>query len=271
MPELPEVETTRQGIRPHIEGCQLTQIIIRQSQLRWPIPAQITQTLPGQTLLAVSRRGKYLLLQFPSGHLMVHLGMSGSLRILSSSQPAGKHDHVDIIFDRNTTLRFTDPRRFGSILWAGETPEAHPLLSTIGPEPLSSAFTGAYLYQLSRGKKVAVKTFIMNSHVVPGVGNIYANESLFLAGIRPQRQAGRVSLQRYQHLVETIKGVLEKAIKQGGTTLRDFTGSDGKPGYFRQSLAVYGRGGMDCPQCGEPLAEARLAQRTTVYCPACQR
>ena len=271
MPELPEVETTRRGIRPHIEGRRVSGIIIRQRQLRWPIPKQINDHLRDQPLESISRRGKYLLLRFPSGHLMIHLGMSGSLRILEPGTAAGPHDHVDILFDRQIVLRFTDPRRFGSILWAGPTPAEHPLLCQLGPEPLSVAFNPEYLFARSRGRRSAVKTFIMDSRIVPGVGNIYANEALFQAGLHPKRQAGRIALPRYETLVEQIRTVLESAIRQGGTTLRDFTGSDGRPGYFRQSLMVYGRGGEACRNCGLALREIRLGQRSTVYCTRCQR
>lgn len=270
MPELPEVETTRRGIAPHIEGCRIEQLVVRQPKLRWPIPAALAQQVSGQPILGVRRRGKYLLIDLPDGALLLHLGMSGSLRILESGQAAGKHDHVDIELDSGRLLRLTDPRRFGALLWqpAGEE---HSLLATLGPEPLSDGFTAEYLQQCCAGRRSAIKALIMDSHVVVGVGNIYANEALFMAGIDPRRAAGRVSKQRLEKLVDAIRFVLTCAIEQGGTTLRDFVGGDGKPGYFSQHLNVYGRGGAACLHCGTILKEVRLGQRSTVFCPGCQR
>ena len=270
MPELPEVETTRRGIEPHILKRAVQSVIVREPRLRWPVTESLAQQMPGHVLQRINRRGKYLLLETDAGVLLIHLGMSGSLRIVTQTFPLRKHDHVDLVFDRNTVLRFTDPRRFGCLLWLTTDPCAHPLLRELGPEPLSDEFDGAYLKQRSRHKKVAVKNFIMDSKVVVGVGNIYANEALFAAGIRPGRAAGRVSLAQYQLLVKKIKAVLARSIKVGGTTLRDFTGGDGQPGYFKQSLKVYGRDGEPCKNCGEVIRLSRQGQRGTFYCPQCQ-
>jgi len=270
LPELPEVETTRRGIEPHLKGRILTEVLVREPRLRWPVPPELPGQICGQRILDVGRRGKYLLLHLQSGTLLVHLGMSGSLRILSQSEPPGKHDHVDLITDRGTVARFNDPRRFGAWLWTTDW-TSHPLLSSLGPEPLSPDFSGAHLFRLSRGRKLSVKHFIMDSRVVVGVGNIYANEALFLAGIDPRRAAGRISSNRMDTLADTIRRVLENAIEVGGTTLRDFVNSDGKPGYFRQSLQVYGREGQCCRVCGSPLRHIRLGQRSTVFCAQCQR
>jgi formamidopyrimidine-DNA glycosylase len=271
MPELPEVETTRRGIEPHVRGRAIAGLVVRQRQLRWPVPARLEQKLRGQSIDAVQRRGKYLLLSVGDGTLIIHLGMSGSLRIIRNEQPPGKHDHVDLLLDNGTRLRFTDPRRFGAWLWTGKAPGQHPLLASLGPEPLDERFNAAYLHGLAHGRKLAVKSFIMDSHVVVGVGNIYANEALFRAGIHPRRAAGRISLQRYRHLADAIKEVLDEAIRQGGTTLRDFVGGEGKPGYFSQQLQVYGRWHAPCPRCARPIHEARIGQRSSFFCPACQR
>ena len=271
MPELPEVETTLRGIAPHIVGQDVTTVTVRQSRLRWPIPADLPALLCGGRISRVARRAKYLLLYLPQGVLILHLGMSGSLRILTRYQEPGKHDHLDIGFSNGVFLRLTDPRRFGAALWTDTDPDQHALLRNLGPEPLLEEFDGHYLYRQSRGRRVAVKQFIMDSHVVVGVGNIYANEALFAAGISPRRAAGRVSLARYQQLAHVIREVLANAIAHGGTTLRDFLGSEGKPGYFRQELKAYGRGGEPCVSCGSDLKEVRMGQRTTVYCNQCQR
>lgn len=271
MPELPEVETTRRGIAPHIENRTIKTVQIRDSRLRWPVAADLPNILTGQRIQAVARRGKYLLLETGTGVLLVHLGMSGSLRIIDNALPVGKHDHVDIAFDNGTVLRFNDPRRFGSILWAtGEVAE-HTLLKNLGPEPLGDGFDGKLLHVQSKNCTMAVKSFIMDSHVVVGVGNIYANEALFMAGILPSRQAGKISQARYQLLADSIRVVLQQAIQQGGTTLRDFVNEAGKPGYFRQQLKVYGRAGLPCLHCGQALTEIRLGNRSTVFCRACQR
>lgn len=271
MPELPEVETTRRGIEPHIENNKVSKVILRRKTLRWPITPALSKDLPGETIQSVSRRGKYLLLATQKGCLLIHLGMSGSLRIVESSRAAAKHDHVDVVFANNKVLRYTDPRRFGCILWETEPIEAHSLLASLGPEPLEGNFHTDYLFKKSRRRNVAVKTFIMDSKVVVGVGNIYANESLFLAGISPKRSAGKISKPRYEKLVECIQQVLQQAIDVGGTTLKDFTGSDGEPGYFAQSLHVYGRRGEPCHGCNGTLKEIRQGQRSTVYCPQCQK
>ena len=271
MPELPEVETTRRGIEPHIENNKVSKVILRRKTLRWPITPALSKDLPGETIQSVSRRGKYLLLATQKGCLLIHLGMSGSLRIVESSRAAAKHDHVDVVFANNKVLRYTDPRRFGCILWETEPIAAHPLLASLGPEPLEDNFHTDYLFKKSRSRNVAVKTFIMDSKVVVGVGNIYANESLFLAGISPKRSAGKISKPRYEKLVECIQQVLQQAIDVGGTTLKDFTGSDGEPGYFAQSLHVYGRRGEPCHGCNGTLKEIRQGQRSTVYCPQCQK
>jgi formamidopyrimidine-DNA glycosylase len=271
MPELPEVETTRRGITPYIEGQTVKRVIIRQPRLRWPVPENLEQILKGLRIQAVSRRAKYLLLATDAGTLLLHLGMSGSLRIISDGQTAGKHDHIDFIFADEIILRFNDPRRFGAALWTTEPAEQHPLLKDLGPEPLLEDFSGDLLYDLSRNKKTPIKSFIMDSHIVVGVGNIYANEALFMAGIHPARQAGKISLSRYQKLAGCIQVILRQAIEQGGTTLRDFVNEAGKPGYFQQQLNVYGRVGLPCTRCQQILKEIRLANRSTVFCSDCQR
>lgn len=272
MPELPEVETTRQGITTHIKGKQVSDVILRHHQLRWPIDPQLPTYLTRKKLLDIHRRGKYLLLKFVHGHLLIHLGMSGSLRIINTKTDAPqKHDHVDIVFSGNIGLRFHDPRRFGSILWTTDDPFSHKLINKLGPEPLSDNFTSEYLFKASRKRKKDVKTFIMDSHIVVGVGNIYANESLFSAGIRPTKAAEKLTRNQCDQWVTEIKTVLQRSITQGGTTLRDFVGGDGKPGYFAQQLNVYGRGGKPCITCKQPLKDIRQAQRATVYCPLCQK
>lgn len=270
MPELPEVETTRRGIAPHIENQVIKEVIVRDSRLRWPVPRGLDKKLRGHTVTAVTRRAKYLLIATSNGTLMLHLGMSGSLRIVPASTTPQKHDHVDIVFDNGQCLRLRDPRRFGSIHYIKEDPYEHALLNKLGPEPLADDFTGEYLYQQSRKRQVAVKNFIMNSHVVVGVGNIYASESLFLAGIDPRRKAGSISRGRYLRLAETIKQVIAAAIRAGGTTLRDFSKSDGKPGYFAQELKVYGLQGHPCPNCSKPIQRLSIGQRASYYCRHCQ-
>lgn len=270
MPELPEVETSRRGIAPHIEGREVKRVIVRDRRLRWPVPSDLANCLEGERLVAVGRRGKYLLLQFPKGHVLMHLGMSGNVRIVGSSEVVMKHDHVDIVFSGDKILRLNDPRRFGAVLWTSAEVAEHDLISHLGPEPLSEDFTFDLLYRRSRKRKQAVKTLIMDSRVVVGVGNIYANEALFKAGIRPSKAAGIISRAAYQRLFDEIRDVLARAIEQGGTTLKDFVGGDGKPGYFKQELLVYGRGGKPCTVCKKPLKEVRLGQRSTVYCTSCQ-
>lgn len=270
MPELPEVETSRSGIAPYVEGQEVLAVLVRERRLRWPVPRDIDRRLPGSTITAVRRRAKYLLLDTPGGSAMMHLGMSGSVRIIDAGEPAGKHDHVDIQLASGKALRFRDPRRFGSLLWAVD-PALHPLIRDLGPEPLSDSFDGDYLRERSRGRRVSIKQFIMNAGIVVGVGNIYASEALFGAGIHPRRQAGRVSADRLAALATSIKLVLTRAIEAGGTTLRDFHGGDGEPGYFRQQLDVYGRQDMPCRQCRAPITAIVLGQRSTFYCKRCQR
>jgi len=271
MPELPEVETVRRGITPHIQGENVTEVIIRHPTLRWPIPGELTHKLPGQPLQNIQRRAKYLLLSFPSGTLILHLGMSGSLRILPKESAVEKHDHFDLVMANGLCLRLNDPRRFGAVLWSDDAIQTHPLIKALGPEPLSDDFDGALLYQKSRKRNIAIKQFLMDNKVVVGVGNIYANESLFLSGIDPRRKAGSISSTRYQRLAEIVKQVLAEAIKQGGTTLKDFTQSDGKPGYFQQQLRVYGRAGEACPTCGKGIKQITQGQRSSFYCAHCQR
>lgn len=270
MPELPEVETTRRGISPHIIGRSVTTVTIRQPRLRWPITSDLANILRGQTLQRIDRRAKYLLLHFDTGCLLIHLGMSGSLRILHSAVEPAKHDHVDLVFDQTSILRYNDPRRFGAILWLGAEVLQHPLLAKLGPEPLSDAFSGAYLFEQSRQRQQCIKQWLMNQSTVTGVGNIYANEALFDSGIHPLRAAKQISLEEYQQLVAEVKRILQAAITQGGTTLRNFTNSEGKPGYFKQQLRVYGRNGQPCRQCQTTLEETRINGRSSVFCPQCQ-
>lgn len=271
MPELPEVETTLRGLKPHITQQKVVKVIIRHPQLRWPVPMGITSALKGQIVNRIYRRAKYLLFDFNTGTLLLHLGMSGRLRILSTPLAPQPHDHIDICFANQKTLRFTDPRRFGALLWVKGPPEQHPLLVNIGPEPLSAAFDGAYLWQKAQRKKMPVKSYIMDSAIVAGVGNIYAAEALFQAKIAPHAAAGSLSLSAYTRLAAAIKSVLSHAIAKGGTTLKDFTKSDGSPGYFRIELQAYGRGGEPCTRCRTMLVSTRIGQRSTVYCPTCQR
>ncbi len=269
MPELPEVETTRRGIAPHLEGHQVTRLIVREPRLRWPIPEDLAIQIEQQTFTSIRRRAKYLLLDIGGGTLISHLGMSGNLRLVPTGTPVLKHEHVDIELDSGLTLRYTDPRRFGALLWQ-RAGEVHPLLARLGPEPLSAEFDGERLYQLSRKRSIAVKPYIMDNAVVVGVGNIYATEALFFAGIDPRREAGSISRARYLKLAEEIRRVLARAIDSGGTTLRDFVGGDGKPGYFQQELFAYGRAGQLCKICGTTLSEVKLGQRSSVFCRRCQ-
>jgi len=270
MPELPEVETTRNGIAPHIQGQRISGVVVRQARLRWPITDDLASLLTGRSVHSVERRAKYLLLGLTNGTLILHLGMSGSLRILPHETAPGKHDHFDLLF-KACCLRLRDPRRFGAVLWTDQPVTQHPLISHLGPEPLSAEFSSDYLHRQAQRRRVAVKNLIMDGRVVVGVGNIYANEALFRAGIHPARSAGRISAARYARLTEEIKSVLTTAIQRGGTTLRDFQQEDGKPGYFAQELLVYGKTGSACPGCGAPLRQQRIGQRSSFYCSHCQR
>ena len=270
MPELPEVETSRRGIEPYLVGQTVTDVVVRQRQLRWPVPRSLDSSLPGQQVRSVDRRAKYLLINTDAGSAILHLGMSGHVSILPQGTPAGVHDHVDILLDSGEMLRLRDPRRFGSLHWS-KKPHSHKLIRDLGPEPLSDAFDGVHLYEASRGRKVAVKPFIMTASVVVGVGNIYASEALHRSGIHPKRPAGRISRARYDALADALKDVLQRAIEAGGTTLRDFYGSDGSTGYFQQELDVYGRDGEPCTSCGETIRSIVLGQRNTFYCTSCQR
>lgn len=271
MPELPEVETTLRGIKPHIIKQKIDDVIVRHPRLRWPVPTDLKHKLQGQRLLELKRRGKYLILSFKTGSIILHLGMSGSLRILSTPTAPQKHDHIDICFTNKKYLRFTDPRRFGALLFTEDDPEQHALLVHIGPEPLSAAFNGDYLYKRAKGKTLSVKSYIMDGKIVAGVGNIYATEALFKASILPQKEAGKVTQDQYQKLAVAIKKILKHAIEKGGTTLKDFMHSWGKPGYFRIELQAYGRHHLPCRRCQTPLKSARIGQRSTVFCPQCQK
>ncbi len=270
MPELPEVETTCRGLAPHLVGRRVLGLEIRQPRLRWPIPAIVHRSLPGERIEAIERRAKYLLVHTRAGSALLHLGMSGSLRVLAPETPIGIHDHYDWRLDSGRVLRYTDPRRFGCLLW--QTPgRTHPLLAGLGPEPLSDTLDGAYLKARAAGRKVPIKSFLMDQKIVVGIGNIYASEALFAAGIHPLRAAGAVSLQRYVRLAEAVKRILAYAIERGGTTLRDFISPDGAPGYFEQELFVYGRAGQPCRVCGTPIRNRVIGQRSTFFCPVCQR
>lgn len=270
MPELPEVETTRRGIQPYLEGARIEAVVVREPRLRWPVSPEL-EGLVGQRISAVERRAKYLLLRCGEGTVLVHLGMSGSLRIAQPELPWRKHDHVAMTFSRGQQLRFHDPRRFGAWLWTAADPFDHPLLRDLGPEPLGHAFTAEHLKCAFAGRRRSVKEALMDAKVVVGVGNIYACEALFLAGIHPRRAAGRISLQRLQGLVDAVRLVLEASIRQGGTTLRDFLHEDGSPGYFRQQLRVYARAGEACRICDGAVRREVLGQRSTYFCPRCQR
>jgi formamidopyrimidine-DNA glycosylase len=271
VPELPEVETTLRGVAPHLLGRRVAEVRVRDGRLRWPVPEDLARHLTGARVERARRRGKYLLLGLDDGALMIHLGMSGSLRILAANKAPGRHDHIDLVMDSGRLLRFTDPRRFGSFHWLSRDDDSHPLLRHLGLEPLSPDFDGPALHAASRGRRAPVKSLIMDQRVLVGVGNIYANEALFAAGIRPTRRADRVNRAGCERLAARIREVLENAIRMGGTTLRDYTDERGRPGYFAQSLLVYGRGGLPCRRCGRALKEVRLGQRTTVYCAGCQR
>lgn len=269
MPELPEVETTRRGIKPYIHQQTIREVIVRQPKLRWPVPPEIHQ-IEGQLVESVTRRGKYILLETATGTALIHLGMSGSLRIVDAGTEAEKHDHVDIVLNTNKVVRLRDPRRFGAFLWTKKNPLKHKLIRSLGPEPLTDDFNADYLFGVSRGRNMSIKQFIMNGHVVVGVGNIYACESLFMSKISPKWAAGKVSKARYTKLVDEIKTVLANAIEQGGTTLQDFVQVEGSPGYFKQELNVYGRAGGACFECQSAIKQITQGQRSTFYCSKCQ-
>jgi len=270
MPELPEVEVCRQGITPHIIDQTVAQVIVRHKTLRWPIPDSV-QKMVGHKIEAVERRSKYLLIRFTHGTLVLHLGMSGTIRIINATTEVAKHDHFDLVLNNQKTLRLNDPRRFGAVLWFDLHIDEQGLLAKLGPEPLSDEFTYGYLFEKAKNRKVPIKTFLMNNHVVVGVGNIYANESLFKAGILPTALAGTISKKRFNALTDIIKEVLAAAILQGGTTLKDFTQADGRPGYFAQQLLVYGRAGEKCSVCETILEEVRQSNRSSVFCSTCQK
>jgi len=270
MPELPEVETTRRGIAPHLAGRTISGVTLRTAKLRLPLSPELPQQLSGQRINAVDRRGKYLLFACSGGTLLLHLGMTGHLRLVPAGTPPGRHDHVDLHLDNGAMLRFTDPRKFGTLLWLSGDPLQHPLIAGLGPEPLSDGFSADYLYGRSRGRSVAIKLFIMNSRIVVGVGNIYANEALFRARINPQLAAGSLTAEQAEQLATAVRRVLDDSIARGGTTLRDYLDAAGNPGYFRLELLAYGRGGEPCSVCGTPLRSSRLGGRSTCWCPVCQ-
>ncbi len=274
MPELPEVETTRRGLAPHVAGQTIRAVIVRNPALRWPIPAQLPATLSGATIAGIDRRGKYLLLRIEArtpGWLILHLGMSGSLRIVPADSAPGPYDHFELALADGRALRLRDPRRFGAVLWVGGNAARHPLLDHLGVEPLSEAFTGDFLYAHTRRRSAAIKPVLMDAHLVVGVGNIYANEALFEAGINPRLPARRLGRERCARLVAAVRHTLRRAIRAGGSSLRDFVGADGEPGYFQQQYFVYGRTGEACRTCGGPIRQIRQGQRSTFYCPRCQR
>jgi len=271
VPELPEVETTRRGLAPLLQGQRVDAVIVRNRALRWPVPRDLARRVSGCTVHAVERRGKYLLIDCGGGWIILHLGMSGSLQVVPGTTPAGKHDHVDLVLASGMVARLTDPRRFGAVLWEPDDPLRHPLLARLGPEPLGTEFNAAWVHDHTRGRKAAIKTVVMDSHIVVGVGNIYASESLFHAGIHPGLAAGRISLLRCEKLVAAIRETLAAAIDAGGSTLRDYVGAEGRPGYFQQSCFVYGRQGEPCRVCGSPVRSLRQGQRSTFFCPSCQR
>jgi formamidopyrimidine-DNA glycosylase len=271
LPELPEVETIRRGIRGALRGRQIAALVLREPRLRWRVDGALSATVIGQSVRDVRRRAKYLIIDLDTGSLIVHLGMSGSLRVLDPATPLLAHDHYDLLLDSGRCLRFNDPRRFGSLHWCAGDPAKHPLLASLGPEPLTAEFSTEYLARRARGRRVAIKQLLMDQRVVVGVGNIYASEALFRAGVHPRRAAGRVSKVRLAALVEGVQAVLGDAIRAGGTTLRDYVRADGEPGYFRQRLYVYERTGRSCRRCRTPIRHLVQGQRSTYYCPRCQR
>ena len=277
MPELPEVETTRRGVAPHVIGRRVKAVHVYDGRLRWPVPSTLGEILRNQRITAVDRRSKYLLFRSAPGSLLVHLGMTGSLGVRriavpdAAQLPRERHDHVDIVFEGDVLLRYHDPRRFGSMLWLPAGDALHPLLAALGPEPFDAGFDAAYLHRVTRGRRAAIKVALMDNHLVTGVGNIYANEALFRAGIRPALPAGRLSLARAGRLVDAVREVLTEAIAKGGSTLRDYVAADGRPGDFQLDYAVYGREGADCPACGAKVRVRRIGQRSSFFCQACQR
>jgi formamidopyrimidine-DNA glycosylase len=271
MPELPEVETTRRGIEPAVRGRVIESVLVREPRLRWRVPRELPEQAAGQRLRELRRRAKYLLFDLESGTMILHLGMSGSLRLMSAAAAPALHDHVDIVLDSGLCVRFNDPRRFGSLLWTRGDPLEHPLLRSLAPEPLSAEFNGAYLARAAKGRSVAIKQLLMNGQIVVGVGNIYASEALFRAGIRPRRAAGRITRAEFDALAKAIKAVLRDAIRAGGTTLRDYVNPEGTPGYFRQKLFVYERTREPCRVCRTPVRHFVQGQRSTYFCPKCQR
>lgn len=271
MPELPEVEITRRGLLPHVVGRRIRDVVVRNPNLRWPVPKDLRRTLQGLRVLGVRRRGKYLLFDTRKGHLLVHLGMSGRISIVPEAKPARAHDHIDLQFEDHNALRLTDPRRFGAMLWLDAPAEEHALLSGLGLEPYDAGFTGAAMHRLAKGRRVAVKQFLMNSRIVTGIGNIYASEALWEARVHPGRSAGRISARRWELIVAAILKTLDRALAAGGSTLRDFSSADGKPGHFQFEFAVYGREGQPCRRCATPIRALRQGQRSTFYCPRCQR
>ena len=271
MPELPEVETSRRGIEPYLLNKTITKVTIRQHRLRWPIPDNLPDLATGQKIRQVCRRAKYIYLILDNGYIIIHLGMSGSLRICTSKIPAEKHDHIDICVSSGKILRLRDPRKFGCVLWTSDDINQHKLIKPLGPEPLDDTFDATYLHNKANNRSCSIKSFIMNSHIVVGVGNIYASEALFKASINPKRKAGKVSLARLEKLVDAIKTTLKESIEQGGTTLKDFTAEDGQPGYFAQKLLVYGRADESCTICNKPIKQFTQQARSTFYCSHCQK
>jgi formamidopyrimidine-DNA glycosylase len=271
LPELPEVETTRRGLAPHVRGRRIVTLELYERRLRWPVPAGLPRALRGQRIVAAGRRGKYLLLELRDGTLLMHLGMSGNLRLTRRHAPRASHDHFDLVLDSGVALRFNDPRRFGSLHYTRGDPLRHPLLKDLAPEPFARSFDDPYLWRITRGRRVAVKQLLMNSRLVVGVGNIYASEALFRARIRPRRRAGGLTRAEAARLTRAVRAVLTRAIRAGGTTLRDYLGADGEPGYFRQRLYVYERAGRPCRRCGTPVRSLTQGQRSTYYCPSCQK
>jgi formamidopyrimidine-DNA glycosylase len=270
MPELPEVETTRRGLEPHLVGQKIRAVVVRNPRLRFPIAAELAWILPGLDILGIRRRAKYLLVDCGQGWLILHLGMSGSLRILAADATVVKHDHFDLVLENGLCMRLRDPRRFGAVIWTQTDPLRHPLLTQLGIEPLEAGFDGPWLYRNTRGRRTSIKQTLMDSHLIVGVGNIYANEALFRAGLKPTTPAGRIGPERCVRLSMAIQDVLRQAIAAGGSSLRDFVDSAGKPGYFQQQYGVYGRAGEPCHSCGTAIRLLRQGQRSTFYCPHCQ-